>query len=156
MDRTHDGVVLWMKKEKTGSIVGYEPVNKRILVIRIDAKPRVITVVQVGLYASTSNACEEEVDNFYEKLHTVIGNTHKKDVLLKMGDFKPKLGKRMNKREAVGMYGFGEFNRIGEQLEEFCQDHSLIEQNNCFEKHPRSLYTRTSPNLKVRNQIHYV
>ena len=53
-------------------------------------KPFNITVIQV--YASTSNAEEAEVEQFYEDLQDLLELTPKKDVLFIIGDWNVKVG----------------------------------------------------------------
>jgi len=40
---------------------------------------------------------------------------------------------------AVGLYGLGETNEAGEQLEDFCLEHELALANTMFKQHPRRL-----------------
>ena len=53
-------------------------------------KPFNITVIQV--YASTSNAEEAEVEQFYEDLQDLLELTPKEDVFFIIGDWKAKVG----------------------------------------------------------------
>ena len=53
-------------------------------------KPFSITVIQV--YASTSNAEEGEVEQFYEELQDLLELTPKKDALFVIGDWNAKVG----------------------------------------------------------------
>ena len=55
-------------------------------------KPFSITVIQV--YASTSNAEEGEVEQFYEDLLDLLDLTPKKDVLFIIGDWNAKVGRK--------------------------------------------------------------
>ena len=57
---------------------------------------------------------------------------------------------------AVWLYGLGETNEAGEQLEDFCLEHELALANIMFKQHPRRLYTWTSPDGNTRNQIDYI
>ena len=52
--------------------------------VRFQGKPFIITVIQV--YASTSNAEEAEVEQFYEDRQDLLELTPKKDVLFMIGD----------------------------------------------------------------------
>jgi len=54
---------------------------------------------------------------------------------------------------AVGLCGLGETNEAGEQLEDFCLEHEMALANTMFKRHPRRLYTWTSPDGNTRNQI---
>ena len=53
-------------------------------------KPFNITVIQV--YATTSNAEEAEVEQFYEDLQDLLELTSKKDVLFIIGDWNTTVG----------------------------------------------------------------
>ena len=76
-------------------------------------------------------------------------------MLLVMGDFNAKVGRREPSAmsSAVGLYGLGETNKAGEQLEDFCLEHELALANTMFKQHARRLYTWTSPDGNTRNQI---
>ena len=58
--------------------------NDRVISVRFQGKPFNITVIQV--YATTSNAEEVEVEQFYEDLQDLLELTPKKDVLFIIGD----------------------------------------------------------------------
>ena len=64
-------------------------------------------------------------------------------MLLVMGNFNAKVGRREPSAmsSAVGLYGLGETNEAGEQLEDFCLGHELAVANIMFKQHPRWLYT---------------
>ena len=70
-----------------------------------------ITVIQV--YASTSNAEEAEVEQFYEDLQDLLELTPKKDVLFIIGDWNAKVGSQ----ETPGVtrkFGLGVRNETGQ------------------------------------------
>jgi len=75
-----------------------------------------------------------------------------------MSDFSVKVGRRQPsaKSSAVGLYGLGETNETGEQLEDFCFEHELALANTMFKQHPKRLYTWTSHDGDTRNQIDYI
>jgi len=60
-------------------------------------------------------------------------------MLLVMGDFNAKVSRRKPSAmlSAVGLYGVGETNEAGEQLEDFCLEHELALANTMFRQHPR-------------------
>ena len=64
--------------------------NSRIISVHFQGKPFNITVIQV--YASTSNAEEAEVEQFYENLQDLLELTPPKDVLFIIGDWNAKAG----------------------------------------------------------------
>jgi len=74
-DTSRQGVALWMAKDIAGSLVSYDPVSPRILVVKLKAAPRDITVIQV--YAPTAAAEEDEHEKFYDQLEAALSKTSK-------------------------------------------------------------------------------
>ena len=64
--------------------------NDSMISVHSQGNPFNITVIQV--YASTSNAEEAEVEQFYEDLQDLLELTPKKDVLFIIGDWNAKVG----------------------------------------------------------------
>ena len=62
----------------------------RMISVCFQGKPFNITVIQV--YASTSNAEEAEVEQFYEDSQDLLQLTPQKDILFIIGDWNTKLG----------------------------------------------------------------
>ena len=58
--------------------------------VHFQGKPFNITVIQV--YAPTTDAVEDEIDQIYEDLQDLLGLTPKKDVLFIIGDGNAKVG----------------------------------------------------------------
>ena len=116
-------------------------------------KPFNITVIQA--YASTSNAEEAEVEQFYEHLQDLLELTPQKDVLFIKGDWNAKVVSQ----ETPGVtskFGLGVRNEEGQRLIEFCQENALVIANTLFQQHKRRLYTQTSPDGEHQNQIDYI
>ena len=116
-------------------------------------KPFDITVIQA--YAPTINAEEAEVERFYEDLQELLELTPKKDVLFITGDWDAKVGSQETP-EVTGKFGLGIRNEAGQRLIEFCQENTLVIANTLFQQHKRRLYTWTSPDGQLRNQIDYI
>ena len=121
--------------------------------VRFQGKPFNITVIQV--YAPTSNAEEAEVEWFYEDLQDLLELTPQKDVLFIIGDWNAKVGSQEIPGVA-GNFGLGVQNEVEQRLTEFCQENTLIVANTLFQQHKRRLYTWTSPDGQLRNQIDYI
>jgi len=70
-------------------------------------------------------ATGEEIERFYQDLSQAVQQVPKRDMLLVMGDFSAKVGRREPSAisSTVGLYGLGETNEAGEQLEDFCLEH---------------------------------
>ena len=58
--------------------------------------------------------------------------------------------------EETGKFGFGVQNEAGQRLTEFCQENTLVVANTLFQQHKRRLYTWTSPDGQLRNQIDFI
>ena len=69
------------------------------------------------------------MDRFYQDLSQAVKQVPKGDMLLIMSDFNAKVGRRepSTMSSAVGLYiyGLGEMNEAGEQLEDFCLEHEM-------------------------------
>jgi exonuclease III len=146
-----NGVAIWSHKRVP--LMGYEPVNERIVVVRINGKPKNITMVQ--MYDPTATADEEIVQVFLDDLNRTLNAVPKHDFVIVMGDFNAKVGSQRT-GSSVGCFGLGELNDAGDRFRKFCEDKHLSLVNIWFKKHPRRLYTRTSPDGQTRNQIDYI
>ena len=106
--------------------------------ICFQGKPFNITVIQV--YAPSSNAKEDEVEQFYEDLQDLLELTHKKDVLFLIGDWNAKVGSQETPG-VTGKFGLGIQNETGQRQIEFCQENALVIANTLFQQHKKRLYT---------------
>ena len=73
-----NGVAIMVNKRVRNAVLGCNLKNDRMISVRLKGKPFNITVIQV--YAPTSNAEEEKVEQFYEDLQDLLELTPKKDV----------------------------------------------------------------------------
>ena len=78
-----------VNKRVRNTVLGCNLKNDKMISVRFQGKPFNITVIQV--YASTSNATENEVEQFYEDLQDLLELTPKKDVLFIIGDWNAKV-----------------------------------------------------------------
>ena len=65
-DSHTNGVGIIMKKEIYKSMIGWWPINDRMMMIKISAQPFNINIIQ--LYAPTSTHKDEEIEEFYDKI----------------------------------------------------------------------------------------
>ena len=98
--------------------------------VHFQGNPFNIMVIQV--YAQTSNAEEDEVEQFYEDLQDLLEPTPKKDVLFIIGDWNAKVGSQETPG-AIGKFGLGVHNESGQRLTEFCQKNALVIANTLFQ-----------------------
>ena len=78
--------------------------NNRIISVCFQGKPFNITVIQA--YAPTSNAEEDEIEQFYEDLQNLLELTPPKDVLFIIWDWNAKVGSQETP-EVTGKFGLG-------------------------------------------------
>ena len=77
--------ILWSK-----SVLGYNPKNDRMISIRSQGKAINITVIQV--YALTTNAKENEIEQFYADLQQLLDTAPRKDAIVILGNWNAKVG----------------------------------------------------------------
>ena len=149
--RRRSGVGFIINKEMSKAVMGYNPVNDRIITIRMKAHPMNITVVQV--YSPTTDATEEEMDNFYGVLQDTLDSISGRDITMMIGDCNAKVGKDGRETCNSGKFDLGDRNERGDRLVEFCTANDLVIGNTMFQHHKRRLWTWRSPGDRVKNQI---
>ena len=106
------------------------------------------------IYASTTNAKEDEVEQFYEDLQDLLELTPKKDVLFIIGDWNAKAGSQ-EISGITGKLGLGVQNEAGKTLSFIKRTH-WSQQTPLFQQHKRRLYTWTSPDGQNRSKTDYI
>ncbi|CAM4847582.1 unnamed protein product, partial [Rotaria magnacalcarata] len=148
-----NGVAIIVNKRVANSVLGYNPKNDRIISIRLLDKPINVTVIQV--YAPTTGADDEEIEDFYVSLQQLVDAIPKKDTIVIMGDWNVKVGSK-SVTGITGNFGLEDRNEAGDKLLDFCQNNSMFITNTCFQQPKRRLYTWTSSNGQYKNQIDYI
>jgi hypothetical protein len=152
--RKRMGVGFIVEKTTAKSVLGYNPINERVITIRLKGNPMNITLVQV--YAPTTEASDQVMDEFYEMVQGVLDTIPKKDITIVLGDWNAKIGKATKSNKSIGIHGLGIRNERGDRLEEFCLTNNMVIGNTLFEHHPRRLWTWKSPGDGTRNQIDFI
>ena len=83
-------VAIMVNKRVWNAVLGCNLKNDRMISVHFQGKPFNITVIQT--YASTNNAEEAEVEQFYEDLQDLLELTPKKHILFIIGDWNEKVG----------------------------------------------------------------
>ena len=151
------GVAFVANQHVAKRVLGYNPINDRLISLRLQAKPINITIFQV--YAPTTSATDDVMDEFYNQLQDTLDAASNRDVVIMIGDFNAKIGAghcHEEEKVAIGKYGLGERNERGDSLVDFCIGNELVVANTLFQQHPRRLYTWQSPDGKTRNQIDFI
>ncbi|XP_068082527.1 cation-independent mannose-6-phosphate receptor [Anabrus simplex] len=130
---------------------GYENVKYYINVCRPLNPTTDYNCSVIQIYAPTTEAEEEDIDQFYEDLRELLQLTPKKDIILIIGDWNAKVGNQ-TADGVIGKFGLGITNEAGQRLLEFCQDNSLVITNILCQL-PNDVYT-PGPRLMVNVGIH--
>ena len=121
------GVAFILKPSIYKAALGYNPVNERLLPIRLQCKPFPLTII--ANYSPTNDATDEEIEEHYSKLQALIDKKQNKDILVILGDFNAKVGAKTVNTEVMGSKGLGLLNEKGSRLVEFCQENHLCIMN---------------------------
>ena len=109
---THNyGVGILMKKELAGAVKTWWPVTDRIIYMKLQGSPIDINIIQV--YAPTSDHDDDSVEDFYQKLEEVRGQTKAHDITIIMKDLNAKVGEG-REGDLVGGFGLREREMRGE------------------------------------------
>ena len=118
--------------------------------------PHDITVIQV--YAPTSDHEDEEEEQFYQQLDSIIAKTPNKDTLVVRGDWNVKVGPDAYQHWAgiVRRSGIGERNDRGWRLLEFAKSHRFTLANTLRTNRLFKTVTWQAPNRQVHIQIGFI
>nr|KAG5707903.1 hypothetical protein BaRGS_031634 [Batillaria attramentaria] len=109
--------------EAQRALIGWEPVNSRIITAKFITKKKDIKLNIIQCYAPTNDAEEEKKDDFYQQLQTVIDRGGTKDMTILMGDFNAKIGSdNTGYEDTMGTHGLGQMNENGERFANFCPE----------------------------------
>nr|XP_049612464.1 uncharacterized protein LOC125989972 [Syngnathus scovelli] len=155
-DRHEHGVGFLVNKEVTGAVIACQPINSRIITIRLKSLPFNLTIIQA--YAPTTDHPDEEVEDFYHQLQKVIDETPKKDILVVQGDWNGKIGKDAfnDWKSTCGPYCNDISNDRGLRLLEFASLNELKIMNNLGPHKKSRRMTWLSPGGLYQSQIDYI
>ncbi|RXN34809.1 craniofacial development 2-like protein [Labeo rohita] len=150
------GVGMMLSKEATSALIGWKPVNDRIITTRFLSQHAKTTIVQV--YAPTEDAVETKKDAFYNQLQDVINEVPRHDVTVLCGDFNAQISANQQGLEhVIGPYGTGcHITNNGECLLLFCNTNGLCIGNTFFTHKQIHKKTWCGPNGLTNNKIDYV
>ena len=141
--RRASGVGFVVDKEATKAVLGYNPIDDRVMTLIMKGHPMNTTFLQV--YAPTTEADEDKMDVFYSKVPEAFDKINSKYVIIMMGDWNAKIGGN----NYIGKCGLGMRNERGDRLVDFCASNNLVITNTTFKHHPRRLYTWISPGDRI-------
>ena len=149
------GVALLLSKEANRSLLEWEPVSDRIIRARFESRFQKVTVIMC--YAPTNAAEEEEKQQFYAQLQTVVDIVANRDMLIVMGDMNAKVGQEnLGREREMGKHGLGVMNENGEMFADFCAFNELVIGGTIFPHKLCHTATWVSPDHQTENQIDHV
>lgn len=151
-DTAERGVGVMMTKKLARSTKGYWAVCERVMMMKLKGRPIDVNVIQV--YAPTSDADEDELEEFYQQVDKAERQCRMHELTVGMGDLNAKVG-RGRMEDIVGPFGLGERNERGDRFVEWCMENKQMIANTWL-KHPRKLWTWKRPGDQLRNQIDFI
>lgn len=118
-----------MKKQIAATIDEIIPVSERIVMVKLEVKPKPVVVIQV--YAPTFDSSTEKIKEFYEELENTLKRAKYSDIVFVLGDFNAKVDTN-HESTASGRYWLGNGNERWERLLEFAKTHDLTLCNTRF------------------------
>ena len=76
-----EGVVLMLAPEAHAALIGWEPVNYRIITAKFTTKKKDIRLNIIQCYAPTNDAEEGKIDDFYQQLQAVLDRRGANDIM---------------------------------------------------------------------------
>lgn len=149
----YGGVGIVLQRKLGNRVKGFVQYNERLMLVRIETKPKDTVIVQV--YMPTTDESEEVVERCYEDLSELIEKIKSEENLIVLGDWNAIVGEGAE-GNVVGKYGLGQRNERGERLAEFCSQHKLVVTNTLFQHHLRRRYTWKAPGDIRRAQLDYI
>ncbi|KAI5739387.1 hypothetical protein M8J77_018683 [Diaphorina citri] len=150
--RGRNGVAVILRGKWKDNVLNTYHLNDRILMIKLEAKPTNIYIIQV--YLPTSRSTDEEVDEIYEQIEELLQLTENNSNIFILGDFNASVGAEQS--QCSGKFGLGNRNERGTRMLEFCEQHEFIVSNTYFEVPLRRRYTWKAPGDRQRYQIDYI
>ena len=152
-----EGVALMLAPEAQQALIGWEPVNSRIITAKFTTKKKNIKLNIIQCYAPTNDAEEEKKDDFYQQLQAVIDKRGAKDMTILMGDFNAKIGPDNTGYDNImGTHGLGQMNENGERFADLCALNQLVIGGSIFPHKRIHKVTWRSPDHVTENQIDHI
>ena len=152
-ENMRDGVGFIVHKDLEKCVCAFNNFSERLCSIKLRRKFNNTSIIQA--YAPTTSHSDEEVEQFYEDLQSLIDQVPKRDELFVVGDFNSKVG-GIHEPSVIGQYSnvARGYNDRGERLVTFCKQNNLFITNTCFNH--RRKFTWVSPGDRVRNTVDYI
>ena len=155
-DQHIHAVGLLSNQQAAKVLIGWKPVNERIITARFESRHAKTTIVQV--YAQTEEAKETKKDSFYGQLQDTIAQIPSHDVKILIGDMNAQIDKHKRGLEhVIGPHGSEtQTNNNGERFILFNSLNNMCIGNTYFNHKNIHKKTRRSPRGSTANEINYI
>ncbi|XP_071942763.1 craniofacial development protein 2-like [Antedon mediterranea] len=141
------GVGILLSPNAQRSLSNIEMILPRIIIASFNGNP---ATTVISCYSPTNTSLEDDVEDFYKALSSLVRNIPKHNVLVMGGVMNVQLGKENH----LFTYHY-ETNRNGQYLQDFADENDLISLNTNFQKKPSKLWTHTYPH-GMKAQLDYM
>ena len=150
------GVGFCISKKTYRAVESFNPVNERLAHIRISCKWFKMSIVVA--YAPTEESEEDQKDEFYETLQTVIEKIPMHDIVIILGDMNAKVGREVDVfGPVIGVHSaHEECNDNGTRLASFANANRLVIGGTTFQHKAIHKETWNSPDGNTKNQIDHI
>ena len=148
------GVAFIVSGTLKNTIISCRAISDMIISVKTNTKTVATTFVQINAPSSTHS--EEEINDFYDQLQSLLERIPCREAVIIFGDFKAKVGECAGKKHEIGLYGLGTHNASCGKLADVCQVIELVVTNTCVQYPKRQRYTWISPQGNTRNKIDYI
>jgi hypothetical protein len=123
------------------------------MMVRVRAEPRDLVLIQV--YMPTTHHPDEEVEELYDQIETLLLAEKSTDYAVVMGDFNAVVGEG-DQDDVVGKFGLGTRNKRGQMLINFARRRQMVVTNTWYQQPKRRRYTWKQPGDINRYQLDYI
>ena len=153
-ERAEKGVAIVVHKSIVRTVVKKIVYNERLIVIKLQAEPISILIMEV--YMPTSEHEDDEVEELCDIIEEILEEDAKGDTnTIIMGDWNSVVGDE-SYRNIVGPHGLGRKNHRGKMFINFCERNGLIVTDTFFRKPKRRLHIWKAPKDRSRHQLDYI
>jgi hypothetical protein len=146
------GVGILLSQEVTRAMLSWEPINDRIITMRIQSSHTKVTIIQA--YAPTNAAQDQDKNEFYEQLQDILDAAPEHDLKIVMGDFNSQIGAdNAGWEDTIGTEAIGERTDNGERLLSLCSTNKMKIGGSLFMHKNIHKGTWRSPDGQTVNQI---
>ena len=148
------GVGLLLSKAAKKTLRGWESHGPRIIRASFSTRTRHINLNIVQVYAPTNEAEDEDKEDFYNRLQSILTKLPNKDINIVMGDLNAKVGEdNRNYEQVMGKHGLGAVNDNRDRLLACCVYNKLAIGGTVFPHKKIHKATWVSPDGQTENQI---